>query len=249
MRSTSLIYIPKANTNASLRLICFSYAGGSSATYIPWSNLLPPNVELAVIQLPGRGARLIEPPYQTMDVLVKNIFAALQTLSQKPFIFYGHSMGARVAYELILMLYRFHYRLPVHFFASGSVAPFTLRKKDQTYHLPDDLFIQEVSTLNGTPKEVLENAEIMKLMLPALRADFKIIETYCNKSRLIIPTKITVLAGDKEEDVDREGIEGWLKLFESNTGINWIDGDHFFVEKNQSDTLKIVNEIIKQYLY
>ena len=247
MRPSSLIYFPKIKPNASLRLFCFPYAGGSSATYMPWSNLLPPDVELAVIQMPGRGARLAETPYQTMNELVQDLLAAFEGVRHKPFIFYGHSMGARVAYELMLKLYRFHYHLPVHFIASGSVAPFVPRE-EQTYHLPDDQFIEKLATLNGTPKEVLANPELMQLMLPALRADFKIIDTYCNKNKLVTPTRLTVLAGDQDNEVEQEELEGWFQLFESNTGINWISGDHFFVDKNRDDTLNVVNRVIQSHI-
>lgn len=242
-----LIFIPKIKPNASLRLICFSYAGGSSATYMSWQNDLNPEVELAVVQLPGRGVRFSEPPYKTMTEIVAALFIALKQLSNKPFILYGHSMGARVAYELTLMLARFHCNLPVHFIASGSPAPYIARTKEQTFHLPDNEFIAKVAALNGTPPDILANDEIIQLMLPALRADFEIIETYCNKSKFLISTKVSALAGNQEE-IEVADIEAWFTLFEMHTQIYWISGDHFFVEKNKADVLKIVNNIIKEHL-
>ncbi len=247
MNNSSLIYIPTIKPKAHLRLICFAYAGGSSATYISWQNYLDHQVELAVVQLPGRGIRLSEAPFQTMTELVKAIFLALEKLSSKPFIFYGHSMGARVAYELTLMLHRFHYRLPVHFIASGSVAPCIEKTTEHIYNLPDEDFIKKVGKLNGSPEEVLENTELMEILLPALRADFRIIETYCNKSQVVIPTKISVLAGDKEE-VETADVEAWLKLFAFHTGIHWISGDHFFIDKNKLCVLEKLNSLVKEHL-
>ncbi|MES2826395.1 MAG: alpha/beta fold hydrolase [Pseudomonadota bacterium] len=247
MNNLSLIYIPKIKPTAHVRLICFSYAGGNASTYMSWQNYLDPDVELAVVQLPGRGIRLTETPLQTMTELVKAIFLALEKLSPKPFIFYGHSMGARVAYELTLMLGYLQRRLPIHFIASGSVAPCIERTKENTYHLPDEDFIKKIGELNGSSTEVLANNEIMQMLLPALRADFKIIETYCNKSQVIIPTKISVLAGD-EEEVEPADVEAWLKLFASNTGIHWISGDHFFVDKNRSDVLQVLNNLLEEHL-
>lgn len=247
MHSSSLIYIPKIRPNAHLRIICFPYAGGNSATYMSWHNHLDQNVELAIVQLPGRGIRLSEPPFETMTELVKALFLEIGKLKYKPFVFYGHSMGARVAYEVTLMLRRFNYQLPIHFIASGSVAPCIERKKDRIYHLPDEEFIKEVGELNGSPAEVLANNEIMQMLLPALRADFKIIETYCNKSQAIIPTKITVLAGN-EEEVDAEDLDAWFKLFSSNTGLHWIPGDHFFIDTNKSDVLSLLNGLLQEHL-
>jgi medium-chain acyl-[acyl-carrier-protein] hydrolase len=243
--ASSLIFTPKPKPNALVRLVCFSYAGGSSATYITWHNDLDPNIELAVVQLPGRGAKLSEPPYQTMSEMVTALFLALEKLSNKPFIFYGHSMGARVAYELTLMLRRFRYRLPIHFIASGSIAPCVERTKEPTYHLPDNEFIMKVGELNGSPPEVLANKEIMQLILPALRADFKIIETYHNNSKCIIPTKVSVIAGD-QENIEIADVEAWFALFEARTEIHWVNGCHFFVEKSKVDVLKIVNALIGQ---
>lgn len=242
-----LIYIPNPKPNALVRVIGFSYAGGSASTYLAWQNSLDPHIELAVVQLPGRGARLAEQPYQTMSEIVTALFLAFEKLTYKPCIFYGHSMGARVAYELILMLQRFQCRLPVHFIASGSVAPCVKKTKGPTYHLPDDEFILKVRELNGSPSEVLANKELMELFLPALRADFKIIETYCNNIKHVTPIKISVLAGD-EEEVAMADLEAWFELFETYSGIHWIKGDHFFVEKNRPEVLKTLHGLLAQYL-
>jgi len=241
--TTEIIYIPQRLPGAAIRLLCFSYAGGSAATYVPWLRYLNKNVELAVVQLPGRGARLSERPYETLSEMVKDIFIALNKLDNKPLILFGHSMGARVAYELLLLLYRFRYRLPVHFVASGSVAPCAEKPSESIYRLPDEEFIQKLKELNGSPAEVLANREIMQLMMPALRADFKIIENYCNKSRLKIPVGLSVLMGD-EEDVDFADIEAWFGLFHCTTGINRISGGHFFIESNRPAVVSIVNDIV-----
>lgn len=87
----------------------------------------------------------------------------------------------------------------------------------------------------------------MQMLLPALRADFKIIETYCNKSQAVITTKITVLAGN-EEEVDIEDLEAWFKLFSSNTGLHWISGDHFFIDTNKTDVLSLLNNLLQEHL-
>lgn len=239
---SSLVLIPHKKTHARIRIFCFPYAGGGVATYLTWIDLLP-DVEIAIVQLPGRGNRLIDPPYQTMESMVRDLFTALSGFQDKPFIFFGHSMGARVAYELTLMLYRANAKLPNHFIASGSSAPFIPRKKEILHLLPDSEFIEKIGALNGTPKEILENKEIMQLILPMLRADFKIIETYCNKSKIVLPTTVSVLAGTEDLD-EPDDTNGWLELFKYNTGIIWIQGDHFFIEKNLTDTMEAVNRII-----
>lgn len=246
MKKSQLIYIPETKPNASIRLICFSYAGGNASTYLPWKHHLHPDIELAVIQLPGRGIRMAEDSYQTIGEIVRALFLALQELPEKPFMFYGHSMGARVAYELTIMLHRINYRLPTHVIASGSCSPDTPRKKEYIHNLPDDEFLEKIMELNGTPAEIHKNKEIMQLALPALRADFKIIEIYCSKNQIVLPTQVSVLVGD-EDKVELVNLEGWFKLFKSNTGIHWVHGDHFFINKNSQHVVDIVNMLIKKY--
>ena len=248
MNAESILYIPHEKRNARLRLICFPYAGGSSLTYWPWIKNLHPDVELVLIQLPGRGARFSEAPFESMDVMVKAIGVALNALARKPFIFFGHSMGARVAYELTLQLFMDKQRLPSHIIVSGSPAPFIERKKELTHDLPDEDFIRHVRVLRGTPEGVLQNDELMQLLLPVLRADFKIVETYCNQYMQKIPTRVSVFAGEKD-DIDLKDMESWLILFESNAGLYWFNGDHFFVDKFNAEVLLEINKIIKNYLH
>lgn len=247
MKAESIIYIPHEKPNAQLRLICFPYAGGSSLTYSPWIKNLHPDVELVLIQLPGRGMRFSEAPFESMDVMVKAIGMALNTLAAKPFIFFGHSMGARVAYELALQLFMHKQRLPSHIIVSGSPAPFIERKKELTHDLSDEDFIHHIRELKGTPEEVLENDELMQLLLPVLRADFKIVESYCSKCIQKIPTIVSVFAG-KKDDIDLEDIESWLMLFELNTGLYWFDGDHFFVDELSAEVLLEINKIVENHL-
>ena len=108
MKKTSLIYIPLQRSQATYRLLCFPYAGGSAATYMQWAEQLDADIELAVIQLPGRGIRLVEAAYSTMEEIVDAITNAMNLLQDKPFVFFGHSMGARVAYEVCLVLEKKH---------------------------------------------------------------------------------------------------------------------------------------------
>lgn len=245
MTKSPLIYIPTVKPAATLRLICFSYAGGGADTYLGWQNLLHPSVELAVVQLPGRGMRLFERPYETMEGMVQDLLVVLNQLTPKPCIFFGHSMGACVAYELILLLNKYHYELPVLMVASGRLSPRVMNIEARMHHLPEKEFIQKMASLNGTPQEVLNDAELLKLFLPALRADFKIIETYCNSNQSLMPTAVCVLAGTEDDiSVDVNSLSGWFDLFERNAGMHRIIGGHFFVRHNVPGVLKVVNSLI-----
>lgn len=243
MNRQSLIFIPQVKPNARFRLVCFPYAGGSALTYNQWAKKLHSNVELALIQLPGRSSRFSEKPYETMSDLVKDIFISLNGLTKKKLVFFGHSMGARVAYELTLLLKLHTYNLPISIIVSGSVAPGVKRTKEPSFMLPDEEFISHLRELNGTPEEILKNDEIMHLLLPAIRADFKIFETYHNRSIGAVSTQISIFSG-KKDNLELSDLEAWLPLFTSNTGIHWFDGGHFFVEENRDEVIDKVNEIL-----
>src|SRR5436305_4022919 len=162
-------YKPRPETT--LRLFCFPYAGGGAMIYRNWADYLPASIEVCPIQLPGRGNRLKEPAYTNLRNLVDELANSLAPYLEKPFAFFGHSMGAKIVFELARELKRRHGLEPVHLFASGCRAPHIPYDKPTTFDLPEDKFIEELRSLNGTPKEALENSELMQILTPILRAD------------------------------------------------------------------------------
>lgn len=236
---------PQPKPNANLRLICFPYAGGSASTYISWANHLPENVELIAVQPPGRSTRMFEPPYDEMSPLVDSLLVPFSNILDRPYIIYGHSLGSRVAFELMVQCQKAGLRLPAHFIASGSRAPFIPVREKQIYNLPELEFFSELEKLNGTPKEVLQNEELMKLCLPLLRADFKLADTYCSpKTKINSP--VTVLGGSNDEGISHDDLQSWEQLFNNSADVHIIPGDHFFVESNKSQVLQKVNQIIAE---
>jgi medium-chain acyl-[acyl-carrier-protein] hydrolase len=246
MTKHPLIFTHSKKPNAKFRLICFPFAGGGISTYLPWARHLDSHIELSIVQLPGRGVRLFDEPYRTMGEMVQDLSDAIKNLDYKDTILFGHSMGAKVAYEVTLSL-KDSVQYPIHLIASGSAAPNVERQKERIHHLANDLFVEKIGALNGTPQEVLGNPEIIELLLPSLKADFEIIENYINRNEAKQPIPVSVLAGDKDE-LDIGSIYAWFQMFTKNTGIHWVDGDHFFVDSNPSCTIAMVKDIIQQYI-
>ncbi len=244
MKTTALFSIPKPKPNALLRLVCFSYAGGGSAAYLPWLELLHPDVELVTCQLPGRGARLFETPYDHMEPLVHDLCDSIRHFCSLPLVFFGHSMGSKVAYELCLAMQCNSLPLPVQVVVSAAPAPFHMRRKAPIHDLPDVEFISALSELNGTPQQVLNNPELMALFLPALRADFKLIENYINTSRKITPTRLTLMGGTMDKAVSELELADWNILFAHAAPIRWVEGDHFYIIHKAHSALKQLNEIL-----
>ena len=242
-----LLYAPRTKPRACFRLICFPYAGGCASAFLEWERALSPDLELVVVQMPGRGVRFLEPPYQTMQDLVYDLIASLERFRDKPFIFFGHSMGARVAYELTLTLYRYQRKLPIHFISSASSSPNSEKIRDPIHQLPDREFLKMLASMQGTSEEVLQNEEIMRLLIPSLRADFKIIENYSTAAKVVLPCGISVFAGDKD-DIKDEQLKAWFPLFKECTGIHMISGGHFFIRKNSEGVLSAIKGITKSLL-
>src|SRR5215216_2860694 len=141
---------PKPNPHARLRLFCFPYAGGRAAIFRTWPDALPNNVEFFAIELPSRGKRMKEPPITRMDPLVRGIAEAIRPLLDKPFCFFGHSMGALISFELARLLRREHSPQPSHLFVSGSAAPQVPDAHPRTFDLPEPEFLDVLRRLNGT---------------------------------------------------------------------------------------------------
>ena len=151
----------KPNPQAKLRLFCFHYAGGGASVFRTWSDSLPESVEVCAIELPGRGMRLRESPFTQLEPLVQHLASTLLPYLDKPFAFFGHSMGGLVSFELTRLLRTEYGVSPVHLFVSGHRAPQVPDPDPPIHTLPESEFLQELRRFNGTPEAVLKNAELM----------------------------------------------------------------------------------------
>lgn len=212
-----------------LRLFCFPYAGGSAEIYRNWQQWFPQEIDLCLVHLPGRGKRMGEKAFTQAIPLVHAIADHISREINIPYALYGHSMGALISFELGWELFRRHGSGPQHLLVSGRSAPQWPRTQPRTFHLPYDEFLVELERLNGTPREVLANPELMKLFLGVLRADFETVETYeyLPKDRLAWP--ITVYAGMDDQHVSVESCQAWREQTTSACKIRMLPGDHFFI--------------------
>lgn len=247
-QSNALLFIPMQKPNAILRLVCFSYAGGTSDIYLPWIESLNEDTELVLCQLPGRSNRLAEESYQTIEPLIADLVAEITPLSNKPLVFFGHSMGSKIAYELLVMMRSKHLPTPVHFIVSACGAPFLPRRRPAINKLPDALFIIALSRLNGTPLSVLNNAEVMRLFIPSLRADFSIIENYINQEKSPLNTALTIFGGTEDTIIEKDDLLAWKTLVSSSVkteiNIDWIIGDHFYIRNNSAMVITRICNIL-----
>jgi medium-chain acyl-[acyl-carrier-protein] hydrolase len=214
--------------HAALRLFCFSYAGGSAHAFSPWVESIPKEIEVLGVQLPGRGARMFEPAYTSLPSLIPDLSAALLPLLTRPFALFGHSMGGLICFELTRYLRTHGMPKPQHLFVSGTGGP---RNREPIIRstLSDDELIEELKSFNGTPSEVFQDSELMRIMLPTVRADFKLCETYVYQPGAPLETPLTVFGGLEDTDVKRERLDQWEEETKGKFSLRMFPGDHFYL--------------------
>lgn len=235
----------RPSQDARLRLFCFPYAGGGALTFRAWGSGLPPEVEVCGIQLPGHGSRIKEPLFARLRPLVREAAAALRPHLVQPFTFFGHSMGALVAFEVARLLRNEHGFTPRHLFVSAARAPQLGRTEPVTYDLPDPELLEALRDLNGTPKEVLAEPELMHMLLPILRADFAVCQTYEYADDLPLECPITAFGGTRDAEVSRESLEAWRAQTTSDFSLHLLPGDHFFLNVEQALLLRVLTQELR----
>lgn len=234
------LYSVTPNPTARLCLFCFPYAGGSAHIYQDWGSYLGPDVALYAIQLPGRGTRIAEKPLDRIDELLPPLAEAVLTHQNCPYAFFGHSLGALLAYALTQYLQQQAQEVPVHLFLSGRRAPHLPPRRPAIHGLPDAAFIDELRRYKGTPDTVLHDQELMELFLPALRADFALSETYCHASDEPLRMALSVFGGNQDEIVDQDELAAWEQYAAGTFSIRMFPGDHFFLQSAQPLLLRVI---------
>lgn len=245
--STNEQWLVNYNTTSSARLclFCFPYAGGTASVFKDWSRFLP-DVEIYAIQLPGHGARLRESAFVRISPLIENLVPAILPYLIKPFALFGHSLGALIAFEVARNL-RDNYGIsPIHLFVSGRHAPQI--KKASVYDLPNDKFLELLQTYNGTPKEVLQNSELMELLLPSIRADFEISDTYEYVPSSPLNCPISAYGGLNDPIISSTDLKAWKIHTNAAFSLQMFPGDHFFLNTYRQSLVETIGGELKNSL-
>jgi medium-chain acyl-[acyl-carrier-protein] hydrolase len=238
----------RPNPQARLRLFCFPYAGGGAYLFRPWKDSFPEDVEIFSVQLPGRENRLSEPPFTRLSLLIERLFQVLKPYLEIPFIFFGHSMGTLISFELARQLRRENAQQPVHLFVSGHNAPHIPDSSEAIHQLPDREFIEKLRSYKGTPEAVLQNDELMKLMIPILRADFELCETYTCLPEEPLDCSISAFGGISDEWTSEENLSAWRDHTSCSFSVRMFPGDHFFLNGSRSLLLQSINKDLCRFL-
>ncbi|MEU8380076.1 alpha/beta fold hydrolase [Streptosporangium sp. NPDC048865] len=226
---------------ATTRLFCFTHAGGSATAYRTWSESLPPSVELHATQLPGRADRFTEPPPDDIDTLADELTGAMLPLLDRRFALFGHSMGATLAYEVTRRL-EVRGIAPARLFVSGARAPHDSRHRPAISEYDDERFVAELAKLGGTEAEVLSHRAMREIVLPYVRADFRLLEAYRHRPGPPLHTPLSVLVGDADPVVTPAQAKSWETCTSSGFSLTVLPGDHFYLQPQRE---RVVEEIVR----
>jgi medium-chain acyl-[acyl-carrier-protein] hydrolase len=240
---------PRARPSPRIRLFCFPYAGGGASAFRTWPEAFPPEIEICAVQPPGRERRLAERPYSRLSELVPAVAQALRPHLDVPFALFGHSMGAFVCFELTRHLREHDALAPVALFVSACRAPQRPDPHPPLYRLPDADFIAEVGRrYDGIPREVLDNAELLELLLPVMRADFELVDTYAYERDRPLDCPIHCFGGRQDRETTLEELEAWREQTTASFGLKVFPGDHFFLQSAQPSVLQAMSEELVAWL-
>lgn len=227
------------------RLVCFPYAGGGASAFRTWGALFPASIELLAVQLPGREQRFKEAPLTAVADIIAQVVHAWQPFGDRPFAFFGHSMGAMLAFESAHRLAQLGRPGPLHLFVSGCRAPQQMARDEPIHHLPDEAFTHAViERYQGIPAVIQANAELLALLLPTLRADMTVCETYQYRPQGKLACPITALGGRRDSVVLSEDLTLWETHTQRTFQQFTFDGDHFFFQDAQRPIAHLITQTL-----
>ncbi|MEV5900383.1 alpha/beta fold hydrolase [Streptomyces sp. NPDC052127] len=229
--------------DAPTRLVCFPHAGGSATFYHPVSRALSPEIDVVAVQYPGRQDRRTEPLVSSIEELANLIVVELEPWADRPLTFFGHSMGASLAYEVALRLEARGTTL-LGLFASGRRAP--SRWRDERVHQAgEEELLTELRNLSGTDPAVLGDAEILRMILPAVRSDYRAAETYRPEpGRVGCP--VVVMFGKDDPKVTEEEARSWAEHTTQEATFRLYDGGHFYLNSHAPQVIQEIRQFVAE---
>jgi medium-chain acyl-[acyl-carrier-protein] hydrolase len=230
------------------RLICFPFAGGSAATYSQWQASLPRDIEVCAVELPGRGRRRGERCVTRMERLVDDLCSSLEPLLDAPYFLFGHSMGAVIAFSLARRVRALGLRGPDHLFASAHLPPHRSRREAEAEAMNDTDVVALLRRIGGTPPEILADPAVLELVVPIIRADLLLLDSYRHVPDAPLDCPITAFAGSKDEHATHRELQGWATHTTGPLAVEVVEGGHFFVNTRRDHVLRHVSRTIAHAL-
>lgn len=211
-----------------ITLYCIPFAGGNAYSYRPLEKLMLAGINVHPVELPGRCSRLSEPKADSIETLAKDIVDSIRGMLNEPFAFFGHSMGALLAFLVARILAAERLPNPRHIFVSGKGPPHVISRESRWHELPLPLFTEKLKGLGGCPSAVLEDRELMAYFAPIIRHDMRLVAEYEHKAGMPLDVPLTVMIGTEESTTLEEAKE-WGRMTTKECRIETFEGGHFFI--------------------
>jgi medium-chain acyl-[acyl-carrier-protein] hydrolase len=244
--SNFVVFRPRPT--AAFRLFCFPHAGGAPVTFFPWVAQFSEDIECVCLQYPGRALRLREQSSTSVRQIVDSILQEIDGLSQKPFAFYGHSLGGIVAFEVTRALRDSGRPGPHHLYVGAARPPQMASPRPAIHMLPDGEFVAAVnSRYGGIPVAIASDSGAMEMFLPSLRGDFTAYETYQFRPSDPLAIPITIFGGEQDTAVPPECLPGWAEHTGAAFDIKLLPGGHFFPPASTQAIIRVLESQFPLY--
>ncbi len=232
-----------------IRLFFLPFAGGSAAFYLPWKKHLDPRIEMYPLELPGRGKRFSAPFHDSLMETVADLYHSIRLVLDEPgFALFGHSMGSWLAYELAYLIIENGHSCPVHLFLSGRYPPQIVKKPSMDHCQSDRAIVAGLVKMGGTPRELLESREWLEMIIPVLRADYKLLDTYSYSPKAYkLNCGITALTGKQDYITTPSEVAKWREHTTRSCRVCEYDGGHFFLNNKTVEIARMINSTLLTY--
>jgi len=204
-----------------------------------WQSSLPAAIEVCAVELPGHGKRVRERLCRSIDQIVASVLPCVEQYLDAPYAFFGHSMGALIAFELTRALENGN-AAPAHLFVAGRRAPHLPRRERSIDDMDESSFNNELRRLDGTPQEVLESPELMQLISPILRADFGLCDSFPSCPLPALCTPMTAMGGLQDREIARDDLAAWRQHTTGSFSVSMLAGNHFFINSSRQEILGLI---------
>jgi surfactin synthase thioesterase subunit len=231
-----------------VRLFCIPYAGAGPSIFRSWQADVLDGIQICGVHLPGRGDRFTEPPFTRLSPLIDALAESIRPFLDVPIAFFGHCMGALISFELARRL-RDEGSQPIHLVVSALPGPSLLGEMRPLYDLPDAEFVSSLIALNGIPAELLEHRDLLNAMLPTLRADFELCETYQYRAGLPLQCRLSAYCGGRDPRCPTSLVDSWRGETVGKFASRCFPGDHFFIDSARAAVLSAISIDLLGALY
>lgn len=235
-----LAVLKRAAGRPAMTLICAAFAGGNPDVFAPWAESLPGGIELFGVRLPGHGRRMRDRPLATWDELVDDTYEALVPYVSRPHAFYGDCFGGRLAYELAHRAADDHRAMTRRLFISSCRCPDATPASEQLHRLADAEFCSALARTGAAPGEVLANAALMKILLPAIRSEIRLAELWDDRHGTGLDVPITAIYGMADLTAERRGMTGWPAFSTRECEFIGVPGGHFLLQAHPASLCDII---------